>query len=131
MAAIESGKPTTESKGDPLGSTPERRGKGRAKLAQKVRVRPSEPQGKEFDEVVDTLNVCRTGIYFASDRDAYHTDMRLFVTYPYATGPGAINQEYIGRVVRIDSLPDGRRGIAVHLQMKLNLGARETVSPLH
>ena len=96
-----------------------------------MRVRPSEPRDKDFDEVVDTLNVCRTGIYFASDRDAYYRDIRLFVTYPYATGPSAINQEYIGRVVRIDHLPDGRRGIAVHLQMKLNLGARETVSPQH
>jgi len=98
---------------------------------QKVRVRPSEPRGSDFDEVVETLNVCRTGIYFASSRACYKKDLRLFVTYPYDTGPGAINQEYIGCVVRIDDLPDGRRGIAVHLQMKLNLGARETVSPQH
>jgi hypothetical protein len=118
-------------KGELLTSASERRGKGRAKLARKVRVRPSEPHGEDFDEVVETLNVCRTGIYFASSRASYKKELRLFVTYPYDTEHGAINQEYLGRVVRIDELPDGRRGIAVHLQMKLNLGAHDTVSPLH
>ena len=109
----------------------ERRGKGRAKLAQRVRVRPSEPRGNDFDEVVETLNVCRTGIYFSTRRQCYKKDLRLFVTYPYATGHGAINQEYLGWVVRVDDLFDGLRGVAVHLKMKLNLGARETVSPHH
>ena len=109
----------------------ERRGKGRAKLSQRVRVRPSEPRGNDFDEVVETLNVCRTGIYFSSRRACYKKELRLFVTYPYDTGHGAINQEYLGRVVRIDELPDGSRGIAVHLQMKINLGARETISLHH
>jgi hypothetical protein len=109
----------------------ERRGKGRAKLVQKLRVRPSEPRGIDFDEVVETTNVCRTGVYFLTRRASYQKEMRLFVTYPYSTEHGAINQEYLGRVVRIDQLPDGQRGIAIHLQMKINLGARETVSPLH
>ena len=131
MAATKPEWPETESREVPLHSTPERRGKGRAKLAQKVRVRPSEPHGKDFDEVVDTLNVCRTGIYFASSRACYHKDMRLFVTYPYLTEHGAINQEYLGRVVRIDQLTGGLRGIAIHLQMKVNLGARDTISPGH
>ncbi|HEV8384893.1 MAG TPA: hypothetical protein VGQ11_08480, partial [Candidatus Acidoferrales bacterium] len=80
----------------------ERRGKGRVRIAQKVRVRPSEPRGNDFDEVVDTLNVCRNGVYFASERAAYHPEMRLFVTYPYDVGHSAINQEYLGRVARID-----------------------------
>ena len=100
-------------------------------MAQKVRVRPSEPRGNDFDEVVDTLNVCRNGVYFASERASYQKDMRLFVTYPYDIGHGAINQEYLGLVVRIDQLPDGRRGIAVELKMKINLGARDTIAKGH
>lgn len=96
-----------------------------------MRVRPSEPRGNDFDEVVDTLNVCRNGVYFASERASYQKGMRLFVTYPYATGHGAINQEYLGLVVRIDELPNGRRGIAVELKMKINLGARDTIAQGH
>ncbi|MCL4522338.1 MAG: hypothetical protein M1451_00320, partial [Acidobacteria bacterium] len=103
----------------------------RAKLSQKVRVRPSEPRGSDFDEVVETINVCRNGIYFSSNRASYHVDMRLFVTYPYSTEQNALNQEYLGRVVRIDNLAGGLRGIAVQLQMKLILGARETIGTGH
>ena len=104
----------------------DRRGKRRAKVAQPVRVRPSEPGEKQFDEVQVTLNVCRNGIYFATERDSYYKHMRLFVTFPYSNGPGAINWEYIGQVVRVDRLPDGRRGIAVQLVMSINLKTYET-----
>ncbi len=113
----------------PAGS--ERRGKGRVRITQKVRVRPSEPRGIDFDEVVDTTNVCRNGVYFVSDRASYQKEMRLFVTYPYDVGHGAINQEYLGLVVRIDQLPNGLRGIAVELKMKINLGARDTIAQGH
>ena len=104
-----------------------RRTRHRAKMAQPVRVRPSEPRGNDFDEVLATINVCRNGIYFPTDRTSYYKEMRLFITFPYNTGHGAINQEYIGRVVRIDNLPDGRLGIAVHLVMTVNLGAQDTI----
>jgi hypothetical protein len=47
--------------------------------------------------------------------------MRLFVSFPYSDAPGAMNMEYIGRVVRIDTLPRDRFGIAVQLVMTMNL----------
>ncbi len=53
--------------------------------------------------------------------------MRLFVTYPYSDAPGALNREYVGKVLRIDDLGHGRRGIAVQLLMPLYLGGKETV----
>lgn len=105
----------------------DRRNKRRARMAQPVRVRPSEPRDNDFDEVLATINVCRNGVYFPTDRTTYYKEMRLFITFPYNTGHGAINQEYIGRVVRIDTLPGGRLGIAVHLVMTLNIGAQETI----
>jgi hypothetical protein len=104
----------------------ERRSKRRAKIAQPVRVRPSEPSEKQLDEVLVTLNVCRNGLYFATDRDSYYKRMRLFITFPYSAAPGAINLEYIGQVVRIDPLAGGRWGIAVQLVVSINLTRHET-----
>jgi hypothetical protein len=103
----------------------ERRRMGRTKIAQAVRVRPSLPLREDFDDVARTLNASRSGIYFKAWRDAYYNEMRLFVTYPYSTLPGAINQEFVGRVVRIDQLADGRRGIAVELLMPFHLASYE------
>ena len=98
---------------------------GRTKLAQMVRVRPSIPLRENFDDVTRTLNASRNGIYFKAWRDIYFKEMRLLVTYPYATGPGALNKEFIGKVVRIDPFPDGRRGIAVELLMPFHLAPYE------
>jgi hypothetical protein len=103
----------------------ERRRMARTKLAQTVRVRPSLPIQNNFDDVAQTMNASRSGIYFAARHAEYHKDMRLFVTYPYSTTPGTLNQEFVGRVVRIDELAEGRRGIAVELLMPLHLTAYE------
>ncbi len=99
----------------------DRRNKRRVKIAQPVRVRPSEPGGVPFDEVCATLNVCRNGIYFPTDLDSYYKGMRVFVTFPYSEAPGALNLDYIGEVVRVDKVPDRRHGIAVHLKMSINV----------
>jgi hypothetical protein len=105
----------------------ERRRKTRSKLPQMVRVRPSQPISDGFDEVVPTVNASRNSVYFVAQRDVFWQDMRLFVTYPYSTAPHALNQEFLGRVTRIDQLPGGKRGIAVELLMPLYVGTHETV----
>ena len=99
----------------------------RSRIAQAIRVRPSLPIHNDFDDVARTLNASRSGIYFAARRGEYHKDMRLFVTYPFSTTPGSLNQEFVGRVVRIDELADGRRGIAVELLTPLRLAPYEPV----
>jgi len=53
--------------------------------------------------------------------------MRVFITCPYSDSPGSINRESLGKVVRIDELGHGRRGIAVEILMPLYLGGKETV----
>lgn len=100
---------------------PDRRDKRRARIAQPVRVRPSEPMQNGFDEVRATINVCRNGLYFDTERDSYKPGMRLFITFPFHRDASAINLEYIGRVVRLDRLANGRVGVAVHLLMTCNL----------
>jgi hypothetical protein len=98
---------------------PERRNKLRLKLPQVVRVRPSEPHLYEFDEILSTLNAARDSAYFVSQNDLYEEGMRLFVTFPYSKAPGSINRDFVAKVVRIEDLGKGRRGIAIQILMPL------------
>lgn len=105
----------------------ERRRKGRLKVPRVVRVRPSEAGLQDFDEILPTLNAAKDSVYFASKNQEYQEGMRVFITFPYSEEPGSINRESLGKVVRIDELGHGRRGIAVQILMPLYLGGRETV----
>jgi hypothetical protein len=108
-------------------STQERRRKPRFKIPQMIRVRPSSPTPENFDEILPTINAARNSVYFVPQNGIFEPDMRVFVTYPYATGPGAINQEFIGRVARVDKLPGNRQGVAVELLMPIYVGMKETM----
>jgi len=92
-----------------------------------VRVRPSDPRHVDFDEILPTVNTSRDSVYFVSKNQAYEEGMRVFVTCPYSDGPGSINRESLGKVVRIDELGHGRRGIAVEILMPIYIGGKETV----
>ena len=105
----------------------ERRRKTRSRLPQTVRVRPSDPHGQDFDEILPTTNTSRSSVYFISKNQGYEEGMRVFITYPYSDALGSINRESLGRVVRIDEIGQGRRGIAVEILMPLYLGGKETV----
>jgi len=105
---------------------PERRRRTRLKLSQVVRVRPSDAH-LHFDEILPTLNTTRDSVYFASKNVSYKEGMRVFITYPYSDSVGSINRESLGRVVRVDDLGEGRRGIAVEILMPIYVGGKETV----
>ncbi len=92
----------------------DRRRSRRAKVSHPVRVRPSDPKNEHFEDVRCALNASRDGLYFATRRQSYHKEMRLFITFPYSSA-ATINCEYIGQVVRVDDLGDGRLGVAVQL----------------
>jgi hypothetical protein len=107
--------------------TEERRRKGRLRLPRVVRVRPSQPGFTDFDEVLPTKNAALDSVYFVSKNRRYKEGLRVFITFPYSDTPGSINQESLGKVVRVDELDHGRRGIAVQILMPLYLGAKETI----
>lgn len=107
--------------------SPERRRKGRLNLPQVIRVRPSDPSHHDFDEILPTMNTARDSVYFASKNQSYREGLRLFVTFPYSEAPSALNREFLGKVVRVDQLGHGRRGIAVEILMPIYLGGKETV----
>ena len=97
----------------------------RVRLPRLVRARPSQPSLEEFDEVLVTVNSSRDGCYFITGSVHYKKHLRLFVTLPYSDVPGAINRDYVGEIVRVDDLTDGRMGIAVNLLTTIGLTMQE------
>jgi len=106
-------------------STPEKayseqRRNRRAKISKPMRVRPSEPRDDHFEDLPVSVNASRDGVFFQTRRTDYYKGMRVFVTLPFGSAQDPMNCEYIGQVVRIESLPNGKVGIAVHLKMMMN-----------
>jgi len=99
----------------PQNTQAEKRLSSRAKLAKMMRVRPSEPRDKNFEDLPVSLNVSKQGIYFHSNRPEYYKGMRLFITFPFTFAHDPMNCEYLAEIVRVEKLPNGRLGVAVHL----------------
>ncbi|MGB7437973.1 MAG: PilZ domain-containing protein [Candidatus Acidiferrum sp.] len=93
--------------------TTERRRTRRVRMKQGLRVRPSDPKDGAFQEITSTKNVSQDGLYFVTDRTAYHEGMRLFVTAPYHSPFSEQNYEYLAQIARIDNLENGQKGVAV------------------
>ena len=106
---------------DPLArpSRTERRGSRRCKITQLMRIRPSDPERPDFDDIRGTLSVSRTGVYFQSSEPAYEVGMRLFVSMPYSNAPASMTREYLAEVVRRDHLPNGLFGIGFKILMEI------------
>lgn len=98
----------------------ERRRLARRPVFRPIRVRPSFPGERDFDEVLGTVNAHREGIFFVTELSVYKKGLRLFVAMPYSPHTPGEN-EYIGEVVRVESLPDGKFGVAVHLIQSFGL----------
>ena len=92
----------------------------RARIARPVRVRPSEPRDDHFEDLPISVNASKEGIYFHTRRANYYKGMRVFVTFPFASAYDPMNCEYVAEVVRVESLANGRFGVALHLKMTMN-----------
>lgn len=99
----------------------ERRTHIRNRLRLPIRVTGRLPEG-ELEEVTQTENVAKGGIYFHS-RKSYYKGLELEVTYPYWTTPGAINHSYRAEVVRVDARPDESKGVALKFKVGLGRGS--------
>ena len=95
----------------------EKRLSPRAKISRMLRIRRSD-EG-HFEEMPVSTNVSKHGIYFHTHLPNYHKGMRLFITYPFTFANDPLKSEYLAEVVRIDDLPDGKRGIAIHLRSSI------------
>jgi hypothetical protein len=95
----------------------------RAKISKPLRVRPSEPRDDHFEDLPVSINASKEGIYFHTRRPNYYKGMRVFVTFPFTSAHDPMNCEYIAEVVRVENLPNGRYGVALHLKMTMNYSA--------
>jgi len=90
----------------------ERRTLERSKISLPVHIRSIDPSEHAILEAATTLDVNRHGLRFSTMRDHYHLGMSLCLTFPYSS-PVTVRKEFVGNVVRVDSLPNGRRSVAV------------------
>ena len=69
----------------------------------------------QFEEVTNTVNVCRTGVFFYSPRP-YSKGVRAFITLNYVQHDPIPNLEHSGTVVRVESNPRSEsKGVAIQL----------------
>jgi hypothetical protein len=95
----------------------------RAKIVKPLRVRPSEPRDEHFEDMPVSMNASKEGIYFHTRRESYYKGMRVFVTFPFTSPHDPMNCEYVGEVVRVENLANGKFGVALHLLMTMNYSA--------
>jgi len=97
----------------------ERRSSRRCKITQVMRIRPSDPEQKYFDDLSSSVSVSRSGIYFHTTELGYEVGQRLFITMPYPSDPSVIVREYLAEVVRKDTLQNGMIGIGFKTLMEI------------
>ena len=95
----------------------------RAKIAKPLRVRPSEPRDEHFDDLPTSVNASKDGIYFTTRKTNYYKGMRVFVTFPFSSAHDPMNCEYVAEVVRVETLPNSKFGVALHFLMTVNFNA--------
>jgi hypothetical protein len=85
----------------------------RVKLRQPIKVRPASPKDGEFEEISETENASKRGIYFMTIISRYFVGMRVYVTLPYTSPASPKSREYLGQVIRVEHTTTEKRGVAV------------------
>ena len=98
----------------PVGA--ERRRRRRAKISAQVHVSTIGSSERSIEEVCLSVDVSRDGLLFTANQAGFWKGQKLNVTFPYSTGPTAINQAQIAEIVRVSPQPDGKFAIAVQFQ---------------
>ena len=100
-----------------------RRRAPRAKLSLPVRIRCFDSHYPE--EIGSTLNVSREGLYFVTSArhylEQYFRDAKVHVIRNFQPGD-FMNLEETGQIVRVESLPDAKWGVAIHIRLGANPG---------
>ena len=91
----------------------DRRHVRRVKLHQPIKVRPANLKDGEFEDISQTENASKSGIYFLTLTSHYFVGMRVYVTLPYLPSESAKRREYFGQVIRVDRTATEERGVAI------------------
>jgi hypothetical protein len=97
----------------------ERRQAQREDLSELVLICPCDPECPE--EVCTTLNISRNGLYFTTTTGHYFPGMNVIVT-PNFHPDDSMQREFMGDVVRLERLEDGKWGVAIRILMLYNPG---------
>ena len=87
----------------------DRRGAARSQHGSLVYLQSAHLQGEQFEEIRTLHDHSQSGFYFITERTSYIPGMQLHVI-PAVT---SVNLEFVGEVVRVESLPAGEYGVAV------------------
>jgi hypothetical protein len=91
----------------------DRRHLRRVRLSQPIKVRPASPKDGEFEDIRQTENASKRGIYFLTEVPRYFVGMRVYVTLPYSSSANSKSREYFGQVIRIEQTTTEKRGVAI------------------
>jgi PilZ domain len=113
--------------GAPANTSPsgtERRKQKRASISLAVRLRPADPNDEGVEEILRTVNSCRTNLYCTTASDHYYPGMSLRITFPFHSAHDSLTaSEDTGELSRLERLPDHRFGLAILLRGPANAGA--------
>jgi len=103
---------------EPTAQREERRKHRRAAVRLAVRVRGADVKDGDLDEVLETVNASRGGLYFTTTSGRFYPGMRLRITCPYNSRHDQVavsKSEESGEVRRIESMPGEKLAVAVQL----------------
>jgi CheY-like chemotaxis protein len=99
-----------------LPSGAERRRRRRAKITAQVHISTVNSSERMVEEVCQSIDVSRDGLLFVVKQAGFWKGQKLNVSFPYSTGPTAINQAQLADIVRVSPLGEGKFAIAVQFQ---------------
>ena len=84
----------------------------RLKLSLPLEVRPFDARFAEIVDIGEVVDFTRDGLYFATCMPHYFVGLRLIVTFPFGDKVAA-RRKFLGSIVRMDDLGNGKSGVAV------------------
>jgi len=90
----------------------EARRRKRLQVSLPVHVSVFDARFRDVEDVGEVIDFTRDGLYFATCMPHYFVGMRLVVTFPYGDKVVA-HRKFLGSIVRIEDLGDGKSGVAV------------------
>lgn len=84
----------------------------RLKVSLPVHLCAFDARFRDIEDVGEVVDFTRDGLYFTTCMPHYFIGMRLVVTFPY--GDKVVShRKFLGSIVRMEDLGDGKSGVAV------------------
>jgi hypothetical protein len=99
----------------------ERRREPRAMVSYRLRIRI--PDTDHPAEICTAQNVSKSGLYFVTSSTHYLSGMRVCVIRNFHPDDQMTTEE-MGTIVRVDSLKEDRKGVAIRIATPTGIGSR-------